>query len=370
MAKRMTREEKQAQREAESRAREAREYRELVKARRKDVVLAGQDDVFAARHDGRLAHVPEETVYALWRMVTAYHDAERAFGNELEWLQREIADQQRYVNEKRIYSSTNLGSKGVRCAEAQAKFFAAREALATLTQALGIHYGGLFTDADNAKRAEWLATYEACRLTGAYSPDAASAGRRALRNTCLGYLAELHDPSIYALCLKQFNEADNMTDTMAALSILANHDCTERVHALGAFHERWKEEALIVDKWLSVQATSRLPDTIDRVRQLLSHPAFDLRNPNKVYSLIRGFTGANHVRFHARDGRGYAFAADQIIALDQINPQVAARIARCFDRWKRFDDARQAAARAQLERIRAVPGLSRDVEEVVTRALA
>lgn len=165
MAKRMTREEKQAQREAESRAREAREYRELVKARRKDVVLAGQDDVFAARHDGRLAHVPEETVYALWRMVTAYHDAERAFGNELEWLQREIADQQRYVNEKRIYSSTNLGSKGVRCAEAQAKFFAAREALATLTQALGIHYGGLFTDADNAKRAEWLAT-EVVRVPG------------------------------------------------------------------------------------------------------------------------------------------------------------------------------------------------------------
>lgn len=161
-----------------------------------------------------------------------------------------------------------------------------------------------------------------------------------------------------------------MTDTMAALSILANHDCTERVQALAAFYERWKDEALIVDKWLSVQATSRLPDTIDHVRRLLSHPAFDLRNPNKVYSLIRGFTGANHVRFHAPDGRGYAFAADQILALDRINPQVAARIARCFDRWKRFDGARQAGARAQLERIRAVPGLSRDVEEVVTRALA
>ncbi|MCG3202922.1 MAG: Aminopeptidase N [Gammaproteobacteria bacterium] len=219
-------------------------------------------------------------------------------------------------------------------------------------------------------RAQWLATYESCRLTGAYSPDAASAGRRALRNTCLGYLAELQDPSIYALCLRQFEEADNMTDTMAALSILANHDCAERVHALGAFYERWKAEALIVDKWLSVQATSRLPDTLDRVRRLLSHPAFELRNPNKVYSLIRGFTGANHVRFHARDGRGYAFAADQIIALDRINPQVAARIARCFDRWKRFDGARQGSARAQLERIRAVPGLSRDVGEVVARALA
>jgi aminopeptidase N len=161
-----------------------------------------------------------------------------------------------------------------------------------------------------------------------------------------------------------------MTDTMAALSTLANHDCPERAQALTAFYERWKDEALIVDKWLSVQATSRLPDTIDHVRQLLSHPAFDLRNPNKVYSLIRGFTGANHVRYHARDGRGYEFAADQIIALDRINPQVAARIARCFDRWTRFDSARQAKARAQLQRICAVAGLSRDVEEVVTRALA
>jgi aminopeptidase N len=219
-------------------------------------------------------------------------------------------------------------------------------------------------------RPEWLATYEAYEVAGPYSPDAKSAGRRALRNMCLGYLAELREPSLYGLCLRHFNEADNMTDTMAALSTLANHDCPERAQALTAFYERWKDEALIVDKWLSVQATSRLPDTIDHVRQLLSHPAFDLHNPNKVYSLIRGFTGANHVRYHARDGRGYEFAADQIIALDRINPQVAARIARCFDRWTRFDSARQAKARAQLQRICAVAGLSRDVEEVVTRALA
>ncbi|MCC6715910.1 MAG: aminopeptidase N [Gammaproteobacteria bacterium] len=297
------------------------------------MLLRGAESV----RDGGEVVVPDRVINA-FRRVLADGEADPAFAAEAISLPAEsvLAEQMQAVDPDALHTARNQ----------------VREALA------------------RSLRAEWLATYEACRLTGAYSPDAASAGRRALRNTCLGYLAELHDPSIYALCLKQFNEADNMTDTMAALSILANHDCTERVHALGAFHERWKEEALIVDKWLSVQATSRLPDTIDRVRQLLSHPAFDLRNPNKVYSLIRGFTGANHVRFHARDGRGYAFAADQIIALDQINPQVAARIARCFDRWKRFDDARQAAVRAQLERIRAVPGLSRDVEEVVTRALA
>jgi aminopeptidase N len=124
-----------------------------------------------------------------------------------------------------------------------------------------------------------------------------------------------------------------------------------------------------VDKWLAVQAGSRLPGTLARVRELLQHPAFDLKVPNKVYSLIRAFS-ANHVRFHAADGAGYAFLADQVLALDKLNPQIAARIARGFDRWKRFDPARKQKARAQLERIREAAGLSKDVAEIVTRALA
>src|SRR4051794_24535910 len=211
-----------------------------------------------------------------------------------------------------------------------------------------------------------LKAYHALKGKGAYSPDAASTGKRALRNLCLGYLGEL---GMSALAYEQFKSADNMTDSMAALGVLANLDCTERLPALDAFYARWKDEPLVVDKWLSVQATSRLPGTLARVRELLAHPAFDLKVPNKVYSLIRAFA-SNHVRFHAADGGGYAFLADQVLALDALNPQVAARMARAFDRWKKFDEGRKAHARRQLERVRDTKGLSKDVGEIVNKALA
>jgi len=216
---------------------------------------------------------------------------------------------------------------------------------------------------------ELLACHKAMGNNGAYSPDAASAGRRSLRNLCLSYLMELDDPSIRALCYQQFEHADNMTDAMAALTTLANTDCPERQKALDAFYARWKDEPLVVDKWLAVQSTSRLPGTIASVKALLGHAAFDIKNPNKIYALIRAFGAANHVRFHAADGSGYAFIAERTIEINALNPQVASRIARCFDRWKKFDTDRQAHARAALERIRDTPGLSRDVAEIVTKAL-
>jgi len=220
-----------------------------------------------------------------------------------------------------------------------------------------------------ALRNQLLALYRGLHSSAPYSPDAASAGKRALRNLCLGTLMELEDAEVRGLCMAQFERADNMTDAMTALAMLANCDCAERPHALDAFYARWKDEPLVVDKWLAVQATSRLPGTLARVRELLAHPAFDLKVPNKVYALIRGFA-ANHLRFHAADGGGYAFLADQVLALDRLNPQVAARMARGFDRWKRFDAGRQAHARAQLERMRDAEGLSRDVAEIVVKALA
>jgi aminopeptidase N len=207
--------------------------------------------------------------------------------------------------------------------------------------------------------------YSALKGEGPYSPDPASTGKRSLRNLALGYLGEL---GMSAMAYEQFRTADNMTDSMAALSTLANLDCPERQPALDAFYAKWKDEQLVVDKWLSVQAMSRLPLTLSSVNELLKHPAFDLKVPNKVYSLIRSFA-ANHVRFHAADGGGYAFLADQVIALDALNPQVAARMARAFDRWKKFDAARQAHARRQLERIRDAKGLSKDVGEIVAKAL-
>jgi aminopeptidase N len=212
----------------------------------------------------------------------------------------------------------------------------------------------------------FLTTYQKLKTRGSYSPDAVSAGKRSLKNLCLGYLGEV---GLSALAYEQFKSADNMTDAMAALTTLANLDCPERLPALDAFHAKWKDEPLVVDKWLSVQASSRLPDTLSRVNTLLQHEAFSLKVPNKVYALIRTFC-ANHVRFHAADGSGYDFLADQVLALDKLNPQVAARMARGFDRWKKFDATRKARARAALERIRDAEGLSRDVAEIVGKALA
>jgi aminopeptidase N len=225
----------------------------------------------------------------------------------------------------------------------------------TLRRALGSHFKNQF-----------LEIYREQKSKTPYSLDAVSAGRRALRNLCLGYLSETESP---AMAYRQFERADNMTDAMAALASLSHTDCPERQLALQAFYGKWRDDPLVVDKWLAVQAGSRLPGTLARVRELLDHPAFDLKVPNKVYSLIRAFA-ANHVRFHAADGAGYAFLADRVLALDKLNPQVAARIARGFDRWKRFDQARKAKAAIQLERIRDASGLSKDVAEIVGKALA
>jgi aminopeptidase N len=218
----------------------------------------------------------------------------------------------------------------------------------------------------SALERELRSTYERLEVKGAYSPDPASIGRRALRNTALGYLTELGD---CATAYRQFQRADNMTDSQAALTALAQIDCPEREKALEEFYARWKNEPLVVDKWLAVQAGSRLPGALSRVQSLLKHPAFDIKVPNKVYALVRTFA-ANHVRFHTADGSGYEFLADQVLAINAFNPQVAARMARGFDRWRKFDDGRQAKARAALERIRDSDGLTRDVAEIVTKALA
>jgi aminopeptidase N len=214
-----------------------------------------------------------------------------------------------------------------------------------------------------------LEVYRDYAVPGPYSPDAVSAGRRALRNAALGYLMQLEEPRARALCVAQLKKADNMTDAFAALAQLANCDCPERQPALDGFYRKWKDEPLVVDKWLAVQSSSRLRSALADTRRLMEHPAFSLRNPNKVYALIGGFR-TNQVRFHAADGSGYAFVADQVIALDAMNPQVAARMARGFDRWRKFDPARQAHARSALERLRDTKGVSKGVLEIATRALA
>ena len=216
--------------------------------------------------------------------------------------------------------------------------------------------------------ADFARMYAQLAPAGAYRPETVEAARRRLRNLCLDYLNRIDSPRYREMAFQQFSSADNMTDQFGALTVLVNSPGAEGSAALEAFFARWQHEALVVDKWLSVQAASSLPETPGRVEALTHHAAFDLRNPNKVYSLLRTF-GANHRHFHAADGTGYRFLAAQIAALDPLNPQVAARLARCFDRWKKFDGSRQAHSRAALEGLHRQAGLSRDVFEVVDKAL-
>ena len=213
-------------------------------------------------------------------------------------------------------------------------------------------------------------TYDANQDTGPYRTDADAIGRRSLKNVCLTYLMELEQVAIVQICARQFSGAHNMTDKMAALHALANSEGTEGAEALAAFYQEWRDDPLVMDKWLSLQATSRLPTTLATVRALAAHPVFNIKNPNKVRALVGAFCNANPARFHAADGEGYAFTGDFILRLDPINPQVTARLAAAFSQWRRYDGARQVLMRTQLQRILAAPGLSRDVYEIVSKSLA
>ncbi|PKO83285.1 MAG: aminopeptidase N [Betaproteobacteria bacterium HGW-Betaproteobacteria-11] len=217
-------------------------------------------------------------------------------------------------------------------------------------------------------------TLDAALAVVSYAPEPAQIGRRALRNLALGYLAESEEShlraSVTPRLMQQFHTGGNMTDVSAALGLLANLDLPQREEALAAFYAKWKGEALVVDKWLQLQATSRLAGTTARVRELLAHPAFTLKNPNKVYALVRSFCAANPRHFHAADGSGYRLAVEVIGELQALNPQVAARVLRSFDRWRMFDGGRQAQALAALEQLAALPELEKDVGEVLANLLA
>ncbi len=204
---------------------------------------------------------------------------------------------------------------------------------------------------------------------GAYRFDPVSAGRRRLRNVCLGYLALLAGDKFQQLAVAQFARAANMTDTLAALGALANSDSAARADALAAFYQKWRGEPLVVDKWLAIQAASRLPGALARVRELRDSEAFALTNPNKVYALLGTFAHRNPLHFHAADGEGYRFIADCIMELDPLNPQVAARLALAFSPWRRYDPGRQAKMQTQMRRIMAQRGLSRDSGEIIGKSL-
>ena len=180
---------------------------------------------------------------------------------------------------------------------------------------------------------------------------------------------ELESDDYVKLCLAHHLDADNMTDALSSLIALVHHDCDERSQALEHFYDKWKDDRLVVNKWLSVQAISRLPGTLKQVRKLTRHAAFDIRNPNKVRALIGTFCNANPAQFHASNGEGYQFLADTIIELDTLNPQIASGLLTPLTRWHRHEPARQSLMKQQLERILTDHKPSRDVYEIVTKTL-
>jgi aminopeptidase N len=229
----------------------------------------------------------------------------------------------------------------------------------------------------SALKGDWLAVYERHQTPGAYEPTPEAGGHRALKNLALAYLAELDDPAdAVRLAKAQYDAANNMTDRAAALSALltaaASNGGAAAADALDDFYRRFENEPLVIDKWFALQAMQRgtkARPVIEIVRKLMAHPAFTLKNPNRARSLIFSFCSANPAQFHAADGSGYAFWAEQVIALDALNPQVAARLARALELWRRFTPALRDQMRAALEKV-AAQAKSRDVREIVEKALA
>ncbi len=218
--------------------------------------------------------------------------------------------------------------------------------------------------------ADMTATHERLATTAPYSPGAASAGARALRNACLGYLCHGLGATGAGRALAQFHGASNMTDRLGAMSALTHAPGPALDEALAAFEARYSDDALVLDKWFALQATMPGGQALGRVKALLNHPRFSMRTPNRVYALLSSFAHGNPSGFHRADGAGYDFIADIVVAVDAINPQVASRLMSAFRTWKTLEPRRQALANAAIRRVADMPGLSRDVTDIAERALA
>lgn len=219
-------------------------------------------------------------------------------------------------------------------------------------------------------RADLLAVYQRNLSTQPYAYNATAMGKRSLKNLCLYYLMHLDEPVFRTMCVAQYHQADNMTDAICALAALVNANCAEREEALAHFHQKWQHDSLVMDKWLSLQANGQTDDVLQRVRALLDQPVFDLQKPNKVRALIGGFCFGNLRGFHRVNGEGYEFLTEQVLRIDPINPQIAARLLSAFSHWRKFDAARQALITAQLEQIVRSPSLSKDSFEIASKTLS
>ena len=234
-----------------------------------------------------------------------------------------------------------------------------------------IHQARTFMRYEIAKalKDEFKNIYQSGQSNATYLFDADEMARRGLNHVCLSYLMCLQEDDTIVDCTTQIDNANNMTDVLSALTILSHHDNSSRQQALDAFYDKWKHDAQVVEKWFAIQAASDLPDVLDRVKALMQHEAFTLSNPNKVRSLIGRFCAGNIAHFHNSDGSGYMFLADQVLALDTMNPQIAARLIQSMSRWRRYDENRQGLMKKQLERILAKKDLSKDVYEIASRSL-
>ena len=217
--------------------------------------------------------------------------------------------------------------------------------------------------------AEFRQAFDDNQTPSEYSPAPVPAGKRALKNLALSHLMAAGEHEAQRLAEQQYEHAGNMTDSMAALSALINYGQGEfPQQALAAFYDKWQDNALVVDKWFALQAAARYT-TVQTARELMKHPAFTLRNPNRARALVFQFCLNNARGMHHPDGTGYAFWAEQVLALDALNPEIAARLARALDNWSRFVPALRTPMQAALQQVRGHEGLSRNVQEIVSKAL-
>jgi aminopeptidase N len=219
-------------------------------------------------------------------------------------------------------------------------------------------------------REQFTALYHENRESGAYAITPEAIGRRSLKNIALASLMVLEPlpKEILDLCCEQYHRATNMTDIMAALSMLVNLDNELREEVLGDFYKKWLHDPLVLDKWFTLQATSHLENTLDNVIHLTENTSFSMSNPNRVRALVGAFCSGNHVRFHDISGAGYRFLADRIEELNVINPQIAARLVSPLISWRRYDSERQKLMQQELDRILAINNLSPDVYEIVSKS--
>jgi len=230
----------------------------------------------------------------------------------------------------------------------------------------------VITELANQLKQDFIETYKKNHSLNTYQFNLQEVGRRQLKNRCLDYLVHLDDFTLHEqLALSQFAVAlkNNMTDTLSAIKYLTYVDSPLQGKILTQFYAAWKHDPLVVDKWLSLQAISKSPDTLDKVKLLTQHEAFDIKNPNKVYALIGAFARHNPVRFHSAKGEGYLFLTDIVLELNALNPQIAARMVTPLTDWKRYDIHRQGLMQRSLEMILKTKSLSRDVHELVSKSL-